>query len=234
MRVRSNITCMRGNGGRYRLVLHAVSGECASVGVVASHFECHVHGIGVGEGVWVRGERKRYRNRSRATWTGPCVGDCRRWRGPDLADIASPGHRTLGNTWTRTEDALLEPARQLPGLLVVDVFLLGVHWMQGVDHNASVVLGDEAVFVEEVSEITDLADLGNEGKDLPTEVRTMFLTTAMDCCWEMVSISSRSCTVMALYEGKPNHSITILLLNSPSDEGTIPSNSYSQQTHPSK
>lgn len=82
----------------------------------------------------------------------------------------------------------------------MDVFLLGVHGMQGVDHDAGVVLGDEAVFVEEVSEITDLADLRNEWRDLRTEVRTMFLTTAMDCCWEMVSISSRSCTAVALCE----------------------------------
>ena len=80
----------------------------------------------------------------------------------------------------------------------MDVFLLPVHWMEGVDHDAGVVLGDEAVLVEEVSEITDLADLGNEGKGVRTEVRTMFLTTAMDCCWEMVSISSRSCTAVAL------------------------------------
>lgn len=54
MSVRSNITCVRGNGERYRLVLHAVGGECAFVGVVASHFKRHVDGIGVGEGVWVR------------------------------------------------------------------------------------------------------------------------------------------------------------------------------------
>ena len=80
----------------------------------------------------------------------------------------------------------------------MDVFLLPVHWMQGVDHDAGVVLGNEAVFVEEVSEITDLTDLGKEGEEMRTEVRTMFLTTAMDCCWEMVSISSRSCTAVAL------------------------------------
>lgn len=70
--------------------------------------------------------------------------------------------------------------------------------MQGVDHDTGIVLGDEAIFVEEVSQITDLTDLGKKEKKMHTEVRTMFLTTAMDCCWEMVSISSRSCTAVAL------------------------------------
>ena len=72
--------------------------------------------------------------------------------------------------------------------------------MQSVDHDASVVLGEEAVFAEEVSEITDLADLGNEREETRTEVRTMFLTTAMDCCCEMVSIASLRCTAVALWE----------------------------------
>lgn len=80
----------------------------------------------------------------------------------------------------------------------MDVLLLPVHGMQGVDHDTSVVLGDETILVEEVSQITDLTDLGKKEEKMHTEVRTMFLTTAMDCCWEMVSISSRSCTAVAL------------------------------------
>ena len=54
--------------------------------------------------------------------------------------------------------------------------------MQGVDHDTGVVLGDEAILVEEVSQITDLTDLGKKDEKMHTEVRTMFLTTAMDCC----------------------------------------------------
>lgn len=80
----------------------------------------------------------------------------------------------------------------------MDVLLLPVHGMQSVDHDTSVVLGDKTILVEEVSQITDLTDLGKNEEKMHTEVRTMFLTTAMDCCWEMVSISSRSCTAVAL------------------------------------
>lgn len=64
----------------------------------------------------------------------------------------------------------------------MDVLLLPVHGMQGVDHDAGVVLGDEAILVEEVSQITDLTDLDKKDERMHTEVRTMFLTTAMDCC----------------------------------------------------
>ena len=94
MRVRSNITCVRGKERRYRLVLHAVGGEGAFVDVVASHLERHVHRVGVGKGVWVREGRRRYRSRFRAIWIGPCVWDCRRWRKPDPEDSAFRGHRT--------------------------------------------------------------------------------------------------------------------------------------------
>ena len=69
--------------------------------------------------------------------------------------------------------------------------------VQDLDEYAA-ILGDETILVEEVSQITDLTDLGKNEEKMHTEVRTMFLTTAMDCCWEMVSISSRSCTAVAL------------------------------------
>ena len=44
----------------------------------------------------------------------------------------------------------------------MDVLLLPVHGMQSVDHDTSVVLGDETILVEEVSQITDLTDLGEK------------------------------------------------------------------------
>ena len=69
--------------------------------------------------------------------------------------------------------------------------------VQDLDEYAA-ILGDETILVEEVSQITDLTDLGKNEEKMHTEVRTMFLTTAMDCCWEMVSISSRSCIAVAL------------------------------------
>lgn len=44
----------------------------------------------------------------------------------------------------------------------MDVLLLPVHGMQSVDHDTSVVFGDETILVEEVSQITDLTDLGEK------------------------------------------------------------------------
>ena len=61
-----------------------------------------------------------------------------------------------------TKNALLEPASQLPGLRVVNVglaSLLGVHGMERVDHDSRVVFLAEAVFVKQISQITDFAYL---------------------------------------------------------------------------
>lgn len=77
-----------------------------------------------------------------------------------------------------TKHTFLQPSRELPRLLVVDLGLITLFavrdGMQRVDHDSGVVLLTEAVFVEQVSQVADFTNLAlslnSDGNRCPNHV----------------------------------------------------------------